>query len=66
MEQLNCEETEIAITTYFSRTTYNLLMNEGNCQIIILFCQVLFRIVRRLEEDILHFANLWIRGIKKL
>ena len=28
-EQLNSEETEIAITTYFSRTTYNLLMNEG-------------------------------------
>ncbi len=28
-DQLNSEETEIAITTYFSRTTYNLLMNEG-------------------------------------
>ena len=28
-EELNTEATEISIVTYFSRTTYNLLMNEG-------------------------------------
>lgn len=28
-DELNNEETECAIVTYFSRTTYNLLMNEG-------------------------------------
>ena len=66
MDQLNTEETKVAITTYFSRSTYNLLTNEGNCQIIILF---LSRTVLHSEEvgrEFLAFCHFMDRGNKEI